>query len=82
MQRQLYACLDGEKSAPFPISETDAPKLNAKGYAIYWAVNEFGQNRRINELKQIRAWYIEMDGNKEAQLKRIQASPLIPSSLS
>jgi hypothetical protein len=79
MQRQFYACLDHERGAPFPIEPQDATKLNERGYGIFWSVNEFGERRRISELKRIYAWYCEMDGDKESQRKRIERAPLVPS---
>lgn len=57
----------------------EANRWNSEGFGIYWAVNEFNGPRKIANLKNLRAWFVECDdGDKRESLKKLR-SKLIPS---
>lgn len=63
-----------------PISPDQAKEYNARGFGIFWTVNEFNGPRRIENLQRINAWAVDLDtGTKKEQLEKISAAPLRPS---
>lgn len=76
----LYALNEqAEGSSLIEIPEEEARGFNAKLFGIFRAVNSFNGARRIVNLTHINAWFVEMDGDKPAQLLRIKDSPIYPS---
>jgi hypothetical protein len=70
----------GEDDAMIGISLEHARSYNGKGYGIFRTVNEFEGKRQIACLKQINAWYVEIDGgDKKMQLERIRKTPIYPT---
>lgn len=55
-------------------SQAEAKALNAQGFGIHMALNEFRDNvRRKDHILRVRAWSVEMDdGTKDEQLARIE----------
>lgn len=76
-----YAMKDDGTTAPFPIGEAEAKRLNQLQYGIFWRVNGFKGDRKIENLERIYSWFIEIDGNKDEQLLKIQNAPLYPSQV-
>ncbi len=82
MNRQLYALKDvnkKESDGMFPITLTDAPRLNARGYGIFWTVNDFNGPRQIVNLRKINSWALEIDGDDKASMVALLKSGLLPS---
>lgn len=79
----MFARLDkDDQNYPMiSVAPEHAKDYNEKGYGVFRTVNEFFSKRRIEELKTIRYWYVEMDGDKGAQLLRIKKSPIYPSRI-
>ena len=78
----FYRMHDAEPAGMIPTRPEDRAKFNAQGFGIFHTVNEFGSARRIEHLKNIRAWAVDIDdGSKDDQLRRIERSPLIPSTV-
>jgi hypothetical protein len=77
----LYRMFDSDPAGMFPVQKAEAKDWNAKGWGIFWTVNDFGgQARRKENLRRIIAWAIDMDdGTKAEQHARLLRSPLIPS---
>jgi hypothetical protein len=72
----------GEATPPFPVTDEKARQLNVEGpYGIFRSVNEFGEHRRIECLEKINAWHVEIDGDKPAQIIKINSSPIYPSRI-
>lgn len=80
---QLYRMLDAAPAGVFPVAdEREAKRWNAEGCGIFWTVNTFAGARRIENLRRIDAWAIDMDeGTKAEQRAKIERSPLIPSRI-
>lgn len=71
-----------QDSSPIPVTIEEAAAFNSVRYGIFHTVNEFhSEVRRIDNLKAIRAWYVEMDGDKRAQEVKIKDSPIYPSRI-
>lgn len=83
MDRSLYALHDSDEDntdGAIPINYSHAVDFNERGYGIYWVVNDFYGSRRIKNLKNIRAWYVELDeASKANQLGMIAICPAPPS---
>jgi len=76
----IYAMEELSGNAPFPVSFQEAMRLNESGnFGIFRPVNEFDGPRKIIHLKRIKAWHVDMDGNKGEQLLKIKDSPIYPS---
>lgn len=72
-------CLQTTSDDPLVARLIEAHKYNAEGWGIFWAVNEFEGPRRIENLKKIRAWFVECDGDdKSVMLQKLRAN-LLPS---
>lgn len=80
-ERSYFAFKDGSKDEPFSISPKDAPRLNELRYGIFWTVNIFEGARRLENLKRITAWFVEIDGDKATARGRIAACPVTPTSV-
>lgn len=53
---------------------------NRQGFGIFETVQEFNGARRIENLRRIRAWSVDMDrGTKKQQEQRLRKTPLKPS---
>lgn len=78
--RDLYAMPENGEGAPYPISPEDAGLAQKKGHGIFWAVNDFGgQRRKAENLKRLNSFFVEFDAySKEAQREVIEHT-LIPS---
>lgn len=51
----------------------EAPKKNQEGYGIFWTVQEFEGPRRIENIRQVNGFAIDIDTDtKEEQLKKIR----------
>lgn len=77
MNLQLYRAHDDKTQAKgmFPVqSAEEAKRWNDQGWGIFHAVQEFhGVERRIENLKRIRFWAIDMDeGDKPSMIGRIR----------
>lgn len=78
----LYAIDEKDQGAPIKVTESEARKLNEKGYGVFWSVNKFGEYRRTECLSQIRAWHVDIDGlPKVDQVRLINSSPIYPSKV-
>lgn len=76
----VYAMRELSGEPPRLVSFEEARRLNERdNYGIFSTVNEFDGPRRIVNLKRIRAWHVEIDGNKPEQLLKIKSSPIYPS---
>ena len=62
---------------PTPVSELET--WNVRGWGVFHVVNEFDGRRRISNLRRIRSWITEIDGDKDAARERLERSPLVPS---
>lgn len=72
----------GQVMGMIPISRGEARGWNAQNYGIFHAVQEFhSEVRRLENLKRIRCWAIDIDGRKEDQSALIAKSPLVPSMI-
>lgn len=82
MPRLLYRMNDPEPKGVIRVTVEEAKRWNTpeRAFGIFWTVNAFRGERRIENLEAIRAWAIDIDdGTKDEQLARINKSPLIPS---
>ena len=73
---KTYALHDSDKSlgGVVKINRLDAPKWNARGYGIFHTVQTFYKERRIENLRYINAWAVDIDGgNKEEMLVKIKS---------
>jgi hypothetical protein len=43
------------------IDPRDAQKWNEEQWGIFWTVNEFGEDQKVENLEKIRAWYVDVD---------------------
>lgn len=81
----VYALNDGEDKSRgcFHIPVDQAREFNRQGYGIFFPVNAFHTTqRRDDNLKEIRFWFIDMDeGSKETQFDKIVSFPLVPSMI-
>lgn len=80
---QLYRMHDAEPRGVFPVASLDeARRWNAQGFGVFATVNEFYGARRIENLRRIVAWAVDIDaGTKDEQHARIHAAPLVPSRI-
>ena len=64
------------------VKPSEAHGWNERGYGIFATINLFDGPRRIEHCIRIRSWSIDTDdGTKTEQRRRIEAAPLIPSSI-
>lgn len=79
MNRSFYARLDSSKEAVMhDLKPEDAKRYNKLNYGIFWTVNEFSGARTKDNLKKINSWYIDLDGNKESIIEKLNEG-LYPS---
>lgn len=78
-----YRLHDAEPgSGMLDLEPEDASTWNTRGWGIFATVQKFRGARRKENLERIRAWAIDLDGgDKPEQRKRIEKSPLRPSSI-
>jgi hypothetical protein len=79
---QFYRMHDAAPNGVFPIARSEAATWNAQGNGVFATINEFDGARRIENLRRICTWAVDLDeGDKEQQLRRIESTPLIPSRI-
>lgn len=57
----------------------EAHQYNSQNFGIFWAVNEFVGSRKKENLKKLRAWFVECDTNNKQKTLRQMQNSLIPS---
>lgn len=66
----------------FPVSRSEAEKLNAQGYGIFWCPNVVRGRRLVTNLERIRFYYAELDtGTKKEQAEKLRRAPLLPTAV-
>lgn len=81
----LFALHDSDpaersRSGARPVAESEARRLNSRGFGIFWTPNTFRDTRRATNLERIRYWFVELDGGSKAeQWKRLQKCSLLPN---
>lgn len=82
LSRSLYRIFDRDAGQGCHAVQnfTEADAFNAKGWGIFWTVNEFDGPRKKENCKRILSWAIDLDeGSKQEQLERIKSVSVIPS---
>lgn len=75
-----WRMFDPEPRGVFPVETGEAESWNVDRWGVFWTVNAFDGPRRVQNLRAIRAWAVDIDeGDKASQARRIQAAPLLPS---
>jgi hypothetical protein len=79
--KQLYRMYDPDPRGVFPVAdEHEARWWNEQSWGVFWTLNEFEGARRIENLRRICTWAVDMDsGTKAEQRARLESSPLVPS---
>lgn len=82
----LYALKENARidrgDKPFVVTIDEARELNKKDFGIFRTVNEFTGRRKIDCLKKILYWHIDIDkGSKEQQFQKIKEAPVWPSKI-
>jgi len=78
----FYRMHDASPAGMIPTRGEDCARFNAQGFGIFHTVNEFNGPRRLEHIKHVRAWAVDIDdGTKDEQLHRLERSPLIPSTV-
>lgn len=62
-------------------SVDEAKEYNSQGFGIFYAVNEFDGDRKIDNLKNICSWYVDLDDHQPPLDQIIKVSPMYPSSV-
>lgn len=78
----IYAMRERRGEPPRVVSMDEAMRLNEiSDYGIFRSVNDFYGARKISNLKRIRAWHVDLDGDKKKHAIRINESPIYPSRI-
>jgi hypothetical protein len=73
---------DPEPAGMIAVAPSEAPAWNERHHGIFAPIQEFDGARRIENLRRIRAWAVDLDkGTKAEQIARLTESPLKPSSV-
>lgn len=68
-----------KKRGALPTQVSDLEGYNRDGWAIYHTCQLFDGRRRQENLKRILCWVVDIDGDKDAAVRKLNASPLVPS---
>jgi hypothetical protein len=76
---------DANKGGLHQIDVRDAQQWNDDGWGIFWTVNEFNGDMKIENFKKLRYWYVDVDlediSQKPAILFRLENAILKPSMI-
>jgi hypothetical protein len=79
---RFYRMHDAKPCGMLAATPDSLEHWNRRGFGIFATVQRFQGPRQIENLAQIQAWAVDLDGgDKEQQRDRLQRSPLIPSSV-
>lgn len=78
----MYYRIDDTKQNPgvFPCSKEEAEKYNAQNWGIFFTPNTFNGPRRIENLKEIRFWFIDIDKCDKAETIEFILNSILPPS--
>lgn len=81
MNTTLYRMYDPAPAGVIEVSPTEAQAWNKRAFGIFWTVNSFHGPRRIENLKRINAWAVDMDKGTKAEMRaRLESKHgLVPS---
>lgn len=82
---QTYALLDDptaeKKEGAVRINRAEAESWNKRGYGIFHTVNCFFLNRKKENLREINAWYVDIDTGDKKEMWDKLMSALIPTMI-